>query len=333
MERLVAFAILACVTNVASAACPAHKLSKWGVCNLKAPGSCVQSDCCMEDPRKCKSLSVTCPTGKFKDPAKNGVDPSTATKDPAVDCCSLQKKCADAPCTSKKKGFKNKIGTDAALKCPTDAASCDETTCCTPDDTKCGLSNVNQPCDAATEYANPAANTPDALKSTKTNCCPKRAKCSEALCSSKKKGLKNKIGTDAALLCPTDPASCDENTCCEPDDNKCGVNGVKLHERKFMPGFEIINHLQTGWTEYDSGQDGTTVTATSKNTKCCKPVTAWNKCPAPETQTSGNSGGSAGGSGSGSGGVVGSPSGLDQLKPLTCWRVALFVIMMVSFRG
>ena len=426
MGRIVAFAILAGVIDVAGAACSQpHKTSKWGMCSTKLVGSCVQKDCCMEDPRKCKSLSVTCPTGKFKDTAKDDTTPSdTIHMDPAIDCCSdvatcatagcakrkkgkkfiatpektkctggpstcsettcceldattcgvgnvnvnpactadqyvnpaadapdikkntntcclTKKKCSDASCSKKKLGLKLKTSAKD-LNCPTDAASCDTSVCCEDDDTTCGVGNKNKACTAA-QYINPAADTPD-LKHANGQCCLAKATCKDAMCAQRGKGFKT---TNAGTECPTNAASCSESTCCTNDDLKCGANGVNAQcnaaTEVFRPGQEdeakgancCMNKMTclalktsvtciTGWTEYDSNKDLTVVTASAKNTKCCKPVTAWNKCPAPETKTD-DPGTDPG--------TIGNPSGFDQLKPLACWRVALFVITMVSFRG
>mmetsp|Transcript_109199 Transcript_109199/g.211470 ORF Transcript_109199/g.211470 Transcript_109199/m.211470 type:complete len:125 (-) Transcript_109199:247-621(-) len=112
----------------------------------------------------------------------------------------------------------------------------------------------------------------------------------------------------AATTSPTIMASsCSESTCGE-NPAKCGEDGKNWNTciaqtEVFKPGQEDQNKganccmnkmtclaLKTSitcitvWTEYDSLQDLTVVTASAKNTKCCKPVTAWNKCPAPETK-------------------------------------------------
>jgi len=315
------------------------------------PSTCSETTCCEDDTTKCgvgnKNVNPACTADQYVNPAANAPDISKNTNQ----CCLNKATCADAGCSTRKLGLKQKASANA-IKCPTDGASCDTSVCCEDDPTTCGVGNKNKACTAA-QYINPAANTPDVQHAT-GQCCLAKADCNGAGCATKGKGLMT-LATAGATKCPSNAASCSEGTCCVNNPATCGANGVNHNcaaTEVFRPGQEdqakgancCMNKMTclalkttitciTGWTEYDSTKDLTVVTASAKNTACCKPVAAWNKCPAPETKTPGTSGGSTGGSGSGGSGTVGSPSGFDQLKPLACWRVALFVITMVFFRG
>jgi len=347
--------------DCSGAICQGTTVRKENRCSADV-SKCTQAHCCKDDVRTCKYSGTTaCKLADhYKDPTKdNVVWINAASKDPTAECCSAVKTCADAGCATRKKGLKQVVAQNA-VKCTGDAASCPEGTCCVADTTKCGLNNVNHAC-PATHYNRPATEStggtfvPDLAKSD-ANCCRAKATCTDYSCATKNKGLKL-VAAKATEKCSTNAASCSEGTCCVADTTKCGVGGANLPcpaaTHVFKPGSEDLAKTQanccmdkmtclalkssitcvTGWTEYDSGQDAVVVTETAKNTKCCKAVTAWNKCTAPETKSPGSSGGASGGSGSGGAGTVGSPSGLDKLKPLACWRVALFVVMMVSFRG
>jgi len=347
-------------SNVAFA-CLGTTTKKENRCSADV-SKCTQAHCCKDDIRSCKnSGSTTCKLADhYKDSTKdNNVWLGSASNDPTEECCTAVATCGTAGCNTQKKGLKL-VAAQNAVKCTGGAASC-PATCCEKDNTKCGVNNEHHTCTAATHYKRPDTEStlgvfvPDLAKSD-GNCCLPRADCNAYSCQTKKKGLKV-VAAKATDKCTTNAASCVEATCCELDANTCGANGVNQAcpaTHVFKPGSEDVSPKSvaaccmpklsclalkasitciTGWTEYDSTKDTTVVTETAKNTKCCKAVTAWNKCPAPETKTPGTSGSTGGGSGSGAGGTVGSPSGLDKLKPLACWRVALFVAMMASFRS
>jgi len=76
---------------------------------------------------------------------------ATCANDPAMDCCERVLTCALAPCGSKNKGLKNKLGAAAALCFTGNAASCDETTCCEADTNKCGVGSANLQCTTVRE--------------------------------------------------------------------------------------------------------------------------------------------------------------------------------------
>jgi hypothetical protein len=179
--------------------------------------SCNTGTCCTSDASKCGSLAQgLCGdiTDKYRDASKAGVTWGTTSANKNENCCTAKAKCdtfTTCPATHQQ------ITAAATTNCPTDAASCTASLCCTLDTAKCAGASVI--CVADT-YKDPAkagvtAGTTDAAK--KAACCTAKAKCDTIICPAHNQ----KITAAATTNCPTDAASCTAGACCTPDTAKC----------------------------------------------------------------------------------------------------------------
>merc|ERR1712032_1277556 len=167
-------------------------------------------------------------------------------------------------------------------------------------------------------------------------CCSPVATCGTAnVCTTRKQGLKL-VAAQAATKCTGGIASCPA-TCCEKNTNKCGVGNENYvcptatnYNRPatestggvFVPDLakSTANCCLTKATcttySCDTKKKGLKTVAAKAGDNCASNAASCVEATCCEKNT--NKCG------------VGSPSGLDKLKPLACCRVAVFVVMMAS---
>jgi len=163
----------------------------------------------------------------------------------------------------------------------------------------------------AGKYGTTKGNTPE------TTCCSDKTKCGSKTCS----GMwKDKTGKPTIVCDGADAGICTNEKCCDKKETTCGgIGGVTCMSPYF----------------YDEAKNSLTVTAKSKNYRCCQgpetcegsneAVQQIETCPVDSGGASGgSSGGASGGSSSGSRGS-GTSSGSPRLVPTF---FATFWVMM-----
>jgi len=317
-------------------------------CSSATCGGSDKTTCCEDDATKCKGIGgVTCASGSYQDPAKNG-DAATAsdkntvcctahtcgsiggiscasgnyrdhTKDGAAAtasdkntvCCKAKATCDGYACNAA--GGRKLKANPANLHCGTDTCGAgDETQCCEDDATKCkGIGGIS--C-AGTFYRDSSKDGNPATSSDKnTACCTEKGTCDTHTCGA---GMKLKA-SPATLRCNSNTCGAgDESICCEDDPNKCkGIASISCATGKYKSS--------ENWN--------LAATANDKNTVCCAPLAT---CEAVYGSGSGGGGGGSGsGSGSGTAGGKGSVSGAPRhaASVLTVANLAIFCIALYSF--
>jgi len=278
----------------------------------KCPGdlaTCTEAICCETDTTKCGTSFSCTAADKYYDAALRADQAQGAT--PQTACCLTKTDCTTFNCATRQKGLKLKTG---GAKCPGAAATCTEAICCETDTTKCGTSFS---CTGASTYfsATDKADTTQGA-TPQTACCQTKAKCNGFAGCVAGDGL-TILANAATTDCPSNAASCTKELCCKEDTCKKVKSSVTCVK---------------GWTMKDDTQDGKAVTAANKNYVCCKPEPAWEKCPAPDSGASGQSGGGgSGSSGGGGSGTVGSPSkAFEKFQVGISWIVALVMTLLLQ---
>ena len=135
-------------------------------------------------------------------------------------CCTPVATCASAMCGSGSKV----VASAAAMKCPSNAKSCAQATCCAPKT----CSDAKVTCGAGKYKDSTKGAQALGADSGVTNCCTHKATCASATC---RVGTKA-IASAASAKCPTDAKSCVQATCCE--DRKCIVARVSCGAGKYQ---------------------------------------------------------------------------------------------------
>jgi hypothetical protein len=182
-----------------------------------ASATCVTSDqstCCEIDDTKCKGVTVSCPTCKYKDTGKNGV---SAGK---FNCCTNKGLCKDLTCGA---GLKKKAN-DATTHCASSSCTTtDYAVCCENIAGKCRAATVT--C-AAGKFKDPAKY--GTTGATAALCCSNKAKCSSVTCATGKK----QIAAAATTYCAGSSCATSDN-CCENDSTRCQYSGVSCGVGKY----------------------------------------------------------------------------------------------------
>ena len=229
------------VATCASAMCESGSKVVASAAAMQCPSnakSCAQATCCA--PKTCSDAKVTCGAGKYKDSTKGAQ--ALGGDSGVTNCCTHKATCASATCRVGTKA----IASAASAKCPTDAKSCVQATCC--EDRTCIVARVS--CGAG-KYQDTAKNSM-ALGGDAgvTNCCTPKATCASALC-----GNNHKVKASAASTqCPSDAKSCVLATCCEA--HKCGNSKVACGAGKYQ----------------DTAKAAKALGADAGVTNCCTPV-------------------------------------------------------------
>merc|ERR550514_542170 len=64
-------------------------------CSSNAASCSIGTTCCEDDNTKCKGTSVTCDSGKFKDPSKYGNTAGSGATNQKANCCTAKATCND----------------------------------------------------------------------------------------------------------------------------------------------------------------------------------------------------------------------------------------------
>jgi len=184
-----------------------------------AAATCVttdQSTCCEDDDTKCKGVTVSCPTCKYKATSTNG---NSAGK---YNCCTGRALCSTMTCSA---GMKKKTAHATTYCAKSGCISVDRPTCCENIAGRCIGATVT--C-AAGKFKDPAKY--GVAGATAALCCSNMAKCSSVTCGT---GMR-KIAAAATTYCAG--ASCttaEYLTCCENDPTRCQWSGVACGVGKY----------------------------------------------------------------------------------------------------